>query len=157
MLEGQLTKEAEVLQRTARVFVILASLPAIAGAFAMFFIDYKSRQLGAGPVPICIYTGIVVLLTIAYGAWYFFRHVPALSIRSFALTDDELVVTTVRNEEVRSLLSRLQTVQMVRGRRRVGIRGYWIGFETGWLWLSNGTTSARPLIDELERILKTRT
>lgn len=156
MLEGQLAKEAEALQRIARAMVVLVSLPAVAGAFVLFFIDYKSRALGAGPVPICVYTGLVVLLTVAYGAWYFFRHVPARSIRSFTLTREELVVTTVLNAEVRSPLERLQMVRMVRGRRRVGITGYWIGFETGWLWLSSSTTSARPLIDELERILKCR-
>lgn len=156
MLEGQLTKEANGLRRVANTFVIAASLPAIAGACILFFIDFKSRELGIGPVPLCIYTGIAVLMIVAYGAWHFFLHNPGLSIRSFTLTDDEFVAITLRNKEVRSLLDRLQRVEMVRGRRGIGIKGYWIGFESGGLWLSNNTTNARPLIDELERILKTR-
>lgn len=155
MLEGQLTKQAERLQVVAKWIVVVASLPAAAGACLMFYIASFATGLRGGLFATCLSTGLVILATMLAGVWYFLFHVPARFIRSFTLTDDELVVTTRRGEEVRHLLDRLQTVKMSRTNHGA-IVGYWIGFETGWLWLSNMTTSARPLIDDLERILKNR-
>ena len=155
MLEGQLTKAAERLQVVAKVIVVVAGLPAAAGACLMFTMAYLARDMQGGLFATCLSTGLVILVTMLVGVWYFLFHVPAQFIYSFALADDELVVTTQRGDEVRHFLDRLQTVKMVRTRHGA-IVGYWIGFEGGWLWLSNLTTSARPLIDNLERILKNR-